>query len=160
MFPAEFWTRLSSAVTAVMLIKVMFERYFPYHLRQLLENCTQKLLPYFYPFIQITRNTKKLKANVAKNSAQALTLSRDDHEEVTEEFNGVKVGWASNKKVIDDKKSISLYPAAGDEQRYFKHTSRRRDRGVMTTSYIHHVLKEGKDIYIYIYVSERERSLI
>ncbi|CAI0455793.1 unnamed protein product [Linum tenue] len=91
-----------------MFIYAMFQQYFPYELRGHAHKYTQKLVTYFYPYIQITfheltgeklkrsdayfaiqnyladhttATAKRLKADVVKGS-KSLVLTMDDHEQV------------------------------------------------------------------------------
>ncbi|CAH2045052.1 unnamed protein product [Thlaspi arvense] len=73
---------------------------------------------------------QRLTANESKNS-KSVVLSLDDHEEVEDSFNGVKVKWSSNVK---------------DERRYLTLSFQNRHREMVTKTYLDHVLKEGKEI--------------
>ncbi|EEF44983.1 AAA-ATPase ASD, mitochondrial [Ricinus communis] len=175
----EMWTNLGSAIAGIMFAWAMFQQYFPYQFRGYLDRYTRKLVAYVYPYLQITfheytgerlkrselyaniqnylsatssTTAKRLKADVVKDG-QSLILSMDDHEEITDEYNGIKVWWASSK-TTPKSQTISWYPEA-EERRYFKLTVHRRHRDIITTSYIDHVLKEGKTISI----RNRQRKL-
>ncbi|CAI0455797.1 unnamed protein product [Linum tenue] len=153
-----------------MFIYAMFQQYFPYELRGHAHKYTQKLVTYFYPYIQITfheltgeklkrsdayfaiqnyladhttATAKRLKADVVKGS-KSLVLTMDDHEQVMEEFQGIKIWWSSNKNT-PKRPSFSFYPK----------TEERRYRDAITKSYIDKVLKDGKAIA----VRNRERKL-
>ncbi|KAK0589319.1 hypothetical protein LWI29_012618 [Acer saccharum] len=65
---------------------------------------------------------------------QVLILSVDDHEEVTDEFRGVKVWW-----VLETAKTFE-----NPRERYFKLSFLRRHREFIAGSYIDHVINEGK----------------
>ncbi|XP_059641982.1 AAA-ATPase At3g28580-like [Cornus florida] len=95
---------------------------------------------------------KRLKADIAKNST-ALALRMDDHEEVADEFQGVKFWWASGKKVSQSH-SFSYYPVS-DEKRYYKLTFHKKHRNFVIASYLSYVLKEGKAIKL----RNRQRKL-
>jgi len=92
---------------------------------------------------------KRLKADIAKNG-QTLALSMDDHEEVDDEFEGVKLWWASGK---DISKSPTYYNP--EEKRYYRLTFHKRHRDLILQSYLTHVLKEGKAME----VRNRQRKL-
>ncbi|KAF8084548.1 hypothetical protein N665_0713s0001 [Sinapis alba] len=77
----------------------------------------------------------------------------DDYEEITDDFEGIKVWWQSNKEETR-KESFSFYPGA-DEKRYFMLRFHRRDREVILERYINHVIREGKAIKLKI----RERKI-
>ncbi|KAL0307365.1 UNVERIFIED_CONTAM: AAA-ATPase ASD, mitochondrial [Sesamum angustifolium] len=76
-----------------------------------------------------------------------------DDEEVTEEYKGIKLWWASSQ-TISNQQSISFYPRE-DEKRYFMLTFHKRYRDLITNNYLKHVLDEGKAIT----VRERRRKL-
>ncbi|CAI0453683.1 unnamed protein product [Linum tenue] len=162
-----------------MFIYAMFQQYFPYELRGHAHKYTQKLVTYFYPYIQITfheltgeklkrsdayfaiqnyladhttATAKRLKADVVKGS-KSLVLTMDDHEQVMEEFQGIKIWWSSNKNT-PKRPSFSFYPKT-EERRYYTLTFHKRYRDAITKSYIDKVLKDGKAIA----VRNRERKL-
>ncbi|CAK7351313.1 unnamed protein product [Dovyalis caffra] len=172
------WTELSSTITALSVAWFMFDKYFPYQLRAYLKRYFQKFVTFVSPYIEITfheftgerlkrsdayfaiqnylstnstKNAKKLKADVVKDS-QSVVLSMDDYEEVTDVFNGVKFWWASRKK-SPPSEVISFNPGT-EEKRYYKLTFHRRNREIIK-SYIEHVLKQGKEIA----VKDRKRML-
>lgn len=94
---------------------------------------------------------KRLKANSVKDG-QSLVLTMDDHEEITDEYKGEKVWWISSKKPAS-RQTISLYKE--DEKRYFKLKFHKKNRDLVTNSYLKYVLDEGKAIS----VKERQRKL-
>ncbi|XP_049371374.1 AAA-ATPase ASD, mitochondrial-like isoform X2 [Solanum verrucosum] len=158
----------------------MYQNYFPHELRGHLRRYTDKLVSYIYPYIHITfheyetdgwferskayvaierylsKNSsiqaKRLKASVVKDG-QSLVLSMDDHEEVTDDYEGAKVWWISSLKEAN-RPTIALY-AKEDENRYFKLKFHRKNRDLITISYLKYVLDEGKAIS----VRERQRKL-
>ncbi|XP_065878186.1 AAA-ATPase ASD, mitochondrial-like [Euphorbia lathyris] len=175
----ELWLQLSSAITGIVVAWTMFNRFIPYQFRIYFDRYSQKFISLFYPYLQITfheytgerfkrseayaaiqnylsanssKDAKRLKADVAKKS-NSLILTMDDHEEITDHFNGVKIWWASSKKAPQTQ-TISFYPET-DDHRYFKLTVHRRYREIITTSYIDHVIKKGKAIS----VENRQRKL-
>ncbi|KAK8534009.1 hypothetical protein V6N12_047409 [Hibiscus sabdariffa] len=68
----------------------------------------------------------------------------DYNEEVTDEFQGVKVWWSS-KRTLPSTQQIALYPN-DDEKRSYKLTvhNYKRHRELITQSYVSHVIKEGR----------------
>ena len=181
MFMGEMWAQVGSIIASIMFAYAMFEQYFPYDLRRYLSKYTNKIVGYVNPYIQITfheypgdgfkhsevflaiRNylstnsssrAKRLKAHDIRDS-KSLVLSLDDNEEVTDEFQGVKLWWTSYKKVSKNP-SFSFYknPNA-DEKSYYTLTFHRRHRDLITSSYLNHVVKEGKGIAI----KNRQRKL-
>ncbi|GKU97051.1 hypothetical protein SLEP1_g10233 [Rubroshorea leprosula] len=176
----EMYSYLGSGIATLMFINAIIQQYFPLHLRGYIERYSQKFVSILFPYVQISfdeftgdsmsrseafsaiRNylsdkssthAKRLKADVVKDS-RSLILSMDYNEEVTDEFEGVKVWWTSTKNVPEKQYSFSWYPAS-DEKRYYKLIFHRRDRKLITDSYISHVMKEGDAIA----VKNRQRKL-
>ncbi|KAK4272043.1 hypothetical protein QN277_020646 [Acacia crassicarpa] len=168
---AKMWGQLGSITATVMLFYAMFDRFFPPPLRQYLRTYTQKLTSLINPYISIkfsefegermkrseaytaiqtylsansSERSSRLKAEVVKDSQTPLVLSMDDNEEITDEFQGVKLWWCSRHLEVKNQ-SFSFYPAS-DEKRFYKLTFHRRHRHVVIRSYIKHVLDEGKAI--------------
>lgn len=137
------FAHIGSVLASLMFVWALFQQYFPYPLRNQIEKYSQRLFTLVYPYIEIkfheftgerlTRSeaysaienylsskastqAKKLKAEMGKNN-QSLVLSMDDHEEVADEFNGVKLWWASGKKVSKSESLSSRHPMT-DEKRY------------------------------------------
>ncbi|CAI9092497.1 OLC1v1027752C1 [Oldenlandia corymbosa var. corymbosa] len=175
----EMWGSLGSAMAAIMFIYTMYQNYFPYELRGQIRRYTQKFKRYFYPYIHISfseyqgdsfqrskaymaieryldknssNQARRLKASVAQDS-ESIVLSMQDHEEVTDEFQGIKLWWASNQD-MPNRQSISFYPRE-DEKRYFTVSFHKKHREVITKTYLKHVLDQGKEIT----VKERRRKL-
>ncbi|XVE83861.1 hypothetical protein DITRI_Ditri16bG0122000 [Diplodiscus trichospermus] len=88
-------------------------------------------------------SAKRLKADVVKD-IQSVVLSMDYNEEVTDEFQGIKVWWYAGRNTPNTLR-ISWYPA-DDEKKYYKLIVHKRHRELITESYVSHVLKEGKAI--------------
>ncbi|MBA0652491.1 hypothetical protein Goklo_019750 [Gossypium klotzschianum] len=162
-----------------MFVWAVFQQYFPYQFRGYIAKYSQRLLSFVYPYIQITFNeftgerlmrseaysaiesylsstsssqAKRLKADIVKNN-RSLVLSMDDHEEVADEFQGVKLWWASGKHV-GKTQSFAFYPVT-DEKRFYKLTFHKKHRELIIGPYLKHVLKEGKAIK----VRNRQRKL-
>ncbi|KAL0349503.1 UNVERIFIED_CONTAM: AAA-ATPase ASD, mitochondrial [Sesamum radiatum] len=120
---ADIMTKLSSAIGGLMIAYAMFQNYFPYELRGPIKRYTQKFISFLYPYIQITFNeyhgdgferskayaaierylnanstkqAKRLQANVVRDS-ESIVLSMADYEEVTDEYKGIKLWWASSQ---------------------------------------------------------------
>ncbi|XP_058778742.1 AAA-ATPase ASD, mitochondrial-like [Vicia villosa] len=167
----EIWSQVGSIMASIMFVYAMYEQFFPQHLRRSFQKHTSKFTTLFYPYIQIkfhelsgeklkhsetykiiqtylssnsTKGAKKLKAEVIKDSQTPLVLSMDDNQEIVDEFNGIKVWWSANH-TTSKSQSFSFYPAS-DEKRFLTLTFHKRNRDVITTSYIQHVLEEGKAI--------------
>ncbi|KAF9625524.1 hypothetical protein IFM89_023835 [Coptis chinensis] len=180
MVMGEVWTKLGSSLAGLMFMYAMFQQYIPYNFRSNFEKYVHKWVGFINPYIQITFNefvgerlersqaylaiqtylsassskqAKRLKGDLVKNSTK-LVLSMDDHEEVPDEYQGVKLWWAASKKV-SKQPSFSFYPTSSDEKRYYKLTFHKKYRELMVDSYLSHVLKEGKEIA----VRNRQRKL-
>ncbi|XVF12717.1 hypothetical protein REPUB_Repub08aG0143500 [Reevesia pubescens] len=170
MMMGEMSSHVGSAMATLMFIYAMFQQYFPYQLRDHVEKYGRKLVTFAYPYTQITFDeftgermkrsevfsaiqnylsgkssafAKRLKADVVKDS-QSIVLTMDYNEEVTDEFQGVKVWWAASRS-IPKTQQFSFYPAS-DEKRYYKLRVHNSHRELITMSYLSHVLKEGKAI--------------
>jgi len=169
----EVWSELGSLMASIMFLYAMYEQFFPRHLRIHATKYTQKLTPFFYPYIQISfseftgerlkrseaytairtylsanssHTAQRLKAEVLKDSQNPLVLSMDDHQEITDEFHGVKLWWSADY-TLPKTQSFSFYPTS-EEKRFLTLTFHKRHRDLVTTSYIQHVLKQGRDIAV------------
>ncbi|KZV20226.1 hypothetical protein F511_01083 [Dorcoceras hygrometricum] len=175
----EAMTQVASSMGALMVAYAMFQNYFPYEWRGPIQLYAQKIVDYFYPYIHVifheyqgdgferskafsaierylnansTNQAKRLKANVTRDS-DSIILAMADHEEVTDEYKGVKFLWASSLKV-SSRQSISLF-GRDEEKMYFRLKFHRRHRELVAKEYLKHVLDEGKAIA----VKERQRKL-
>ncbi|XP_027358170.1 AAA-ATPase ASD, mitochondrial-like isoform X2 [Abrus precatorius] len=169
----EMWSQLGSLMASIMFVYAMYEQFFPYHLRSYVKKYTHKFTGLMYPYIHISfpeftgerlkkseafttiqtylsanssQKAKRLKAEVVKDSQTPLVLSMDDNEEITDEFEGVKVWWASNH-TLPQTQTFSWYPSSG-EKRFLTLTFHKRYRDLITGSYIQHVLEQGKNIEV------------
>ncbi|XP_044467324.1 AAA-ATPase At3g28580-like isoform X1 [Mangifera indica] len=174
----ELWATLGSVIASVMFASAIFRQHFPHQLWGYVEKYSFKLVRFFYPYIEIRfdefsgdrmkrseafsaiqnyLSTKasllatRFKADFVKDS-QSLILSMEDKEEVTDEFEGVKVWWVL-VKTAPRTQQFSFYPAA-DEKRFYKLTFHESHREIIT-AYVKHVLDEGKAIA----VKDRQRKL-
>ncbi|KAL7232438.1 hypothetical protein ACSBR2_010460 [Camellia fascicularis] len=177
----EMLTQLGSAMAGLMFIWAMFRQYVPPGVQTHIEKYTHKWIALVYPYIQITfkeyssdgwwserskaytaierylstkssTRAKRLKADMVRDS-QSLILSMDDHEEIIDEFRGIKFKWASRKNT-PNRQVISFY-RDNDEKMFYKLTFHRRHRDIVTETYLNHVMEEGKAIE----VRTRQRKL-
>ncbi|PIN15338.1 AAA+-type ATPase [Handroanthus impetiginosus] len=176
----EIMTQVGSAIAGLMVAYAMFPNYFPYEFRGPIMRYAQKLVSFLYPYVRITfpeyqedhgferskafdaiqrylnknstKQAKRLQANVVRDR-EAIVLSMADHEEVADEYQGIKLWWSANQN-ISKRQTISFFPRE-DEKKYFKLTFHRRHRDIITVEYLKHVLDEGKAIS----VQERQRKL-
>ncbi|KAJ6767375.1 NUCLEOSIDE TRIPHOSPHATE HYDROLASE SUPERFAMILY PROTEIN putative-RELATED [Salix purpurea] len=167
------WTELGATISSLAVAFFMLDKYshcVPYILRGYLARNFRKLVNFVNPYVEITfleytgerlkrsdaflaiqnylstsstQNARKLMADVA-NDSQSVVLSMQEHEEVTDVFNGVNVWWASGK-ILPQSKTIS-FSHITEEKRYYKLTFDKHYREIITKSYLQHVLKEGKEI--------------
>ncbi|XVF16522.1 hypothetical protein REPUB_Repub10bG0038900 [Reevesia pubescens] len=170
MMMGEMWSHVGSTMGSLMFIYAIFKQFFPYHLQSYFEKYFKKLASFVYPYVEITfdeftgermkrseaysaiktylsdkssASAKRFKADVV-NDSQSVVLSMDYNEEVTDEFQGVKVWWSA-RRTPPRTQRISWYPD-DDDKKYYKLTVHKRHRVLITDSYISHVLKEGKAI--------------
>ncbi|KDP45446.1 hypothetical protein JCGZ_09695 [Jatropha curcas] len=148
----EMWTNLGTAIGSLMFAYAMFQQYFPDQLRERLKRSEVYTAIQSYLSANSSMRAKRLKADVVKDN-QSVVLTMDDHEEITDDFYGIKIWWSSRKNTPRTQ-SFSLYPDR-DERRYFNLTVHGRHRKTIMTSYIDHVIKEGKAIS----VKNRQRKL-
>ncbi|PHT55564.1 hypothetical protein CQW23_04050 [Capsicum baccatum] len=180
MMMQDVWNQFGPAIATIMFAWTMYQNYFPHELRGHIRRYTDKLVNYFYPYMHIifheyetdgwferskayvaierylsknsSTQAKRLVANVVKDG-QSLVLTMDDHEEVTDDYEGEKVWWISSQKEAN-RQTISWYPRE-EEKRYFKLKFHRKNREIITNTYLKYVLDEGKAIS----VRERQRKL-
>ncbi|KAL5722486.1 hypothetical protein ACHQM5_006002 [Ranunculus cassubicifolius] len=165
---------MGSYVATAMFIYAMFQQYFPQRLQDFLERYAQRLLTFFNPYIQIkfheytgdrferseafasiesylaensVKTAMRLKADIGNNSKK-LGLKIDDNEEVKDEFQGAELWWASEKTAPKGPMSISMYPSDADDNRYYKLTFHRKNRGLVKDIYLNHVMESGKELEV------------
>ncbi|EXB47696.1 hypothetical protein L484_010480 [Morus notabilis] len=175
----HMFSHVGSIMASVMFVYAMFQQYFPYQFLSYFAKYSDKVLGFVYPYIRIkfdeypgdrfkrnevytaiktylsansSARAKRLKAHDIKDS-KSLVLSIDDNEEVTDEFEGVKLWWTSHTSSPKNN-TFSWYPNS-DDKRSYTLTFHRRHRDLITTSYLGHVVKEGKAIE----VKNRQRKL-
>ncbi|CAI9290783.1 unnamed protein product [Lactuca saligna] len=119
-------TQLGSLMAAVMFVWAIFRQLFPEEFQRDVRKYVNKVVSYVYPYVEITfheyqpdswferskafvsierylstnssNRAKRLKANVVKD-CESVVLSMDDYEEVTDEFQGIKIWWTSSKSI-------------------------------------------------------------
>ncbi|XP_042497751.1 AAA-ATPase ASD, mitochondrial-like [Macadamia integrifolia] len=175
----ELWTSISSTAAAIMFGWAIFQQYIPYQLRGYVRKYFQRFLPFLYPNIHIafheytadrfkrsevystieaylssksSKRARRLKADAGENTRN-LILSMDEHEQVTDEFQGVKLLWSSNM-TSSNTPLYSFYPPS-DGKRYYTLTFHKRYRDLVTASYLNHIMEQGKAVG----VKNRQRKL-
>lgn len=177
---AETWTAVGSALASFMFVWAMIRQYCPYELRHFLQKHTHSIRTFFDPYIRVSihefnetrlnrseayaaveaylsknssNSAKRLKAKMGKDKKK-LVLSMDEYEKTTDEFQGVKVWWILTK-VASSPRAMPMGYHPEPEKRYYKLTFHKRDREMITKSYLEHVVKRGKEIT----VKNRQRKL-
>ncbi|XP_059442741.1 AAA-ATPase At3g28580-like [Corylus avellana] len=172
------WANMGSTIATFMFVWAIIRQYCPSVLSRSFEKYTHRLMGYFYPYIRVSfhefrgdrlrsseayaaveaylsanssKNAKRLKAEMGKDTS-SLTLSMDEYERVTDEFEGAKVWWVSTK-IVSQSRSMSYYPEP--EKRIYTITFHKKHRELITKSYLEHVLSKGKEIR----VRNRQRKL-
>jgi AAA+ superfamily predicted ATPase len=173
------WANMGSSIATLMFVWTIIRKYCPSVLRRSFENYTRRLMGYFNPYIRISfrefkrgslrsspayaaveaylsanssKDAKRLKAEMGKDIS-SLTLSMDEYESVTDDFEGATVWWVSTKIVSQSRSSMSYYPEP--EKRIYTITFHKKHRELITKSYLEHVLSKGKEIR----VRNRQRKL-
>ncbi|VFQ62150.1 unnamed protein product [Cuscuta campestris] len=176
----DLLSKVGASLATLMFISTLCQNFFPPHLRRYLISRCNKIYSFFYPFVHITfhefeaeeifhrskvfraierylghvssGNANRFIAKPAKDSCEEVVLSMGNHQEVVDVFNGVVKVWWSSEEITSLQQSFSLYPR-NDEKRCFHLNFHRKDREMVTKSYIKHVLAEGEAIQV------RERKL-
>lgn len=118
----ERWAGFGSALASLMFLYSVISKFFPFHLETYFTKNFHRIVRYVYPYVQITvpeysgerlkrseayvaiesylssscsQRASKLKADFGKDS-ETLVLSMDEHEEVTDEYEGAKLWWRAS----------------------------------------------------------------
>ncbi|KAJ8506556.1 hypothetical protein OPV22_007442 [Ensete ventricosum] len=162
---------LGSLVASLMVVFAIIRRYLPLHLLEhSLTKHSFRLFASVYPYVRITisefsgdrlkrseaytaveaylsdscsQRANKLKAELGAD-CDSLTLSMDEHEEVTHDIEGAKLWWTSVASTPRSR-TVSFFPEA-EERRHYRLTFHRRHRELVIGSYLAHVLREGREI--------------
>ncbi|XP_030469869.1 AAA-ATPase ASD, mitochondrial-like [Syzygium oleosum] len=167
----NMFAHLGSVIAGMMFSWAILKQFLPHDLRAYLERYSQRFFCYISPYIQISfdeytgeqlmrseaysaiqnylssrsaTQAKRLKADLVKNN-QSLVISMDDHEEVSDEYNGTKLWWASGKRGSKTQ-TVSFHTSVVAESGYYKLTFHRTHRDLMLGPYLSHVLKQGNEI--------------
>ncbi|CAH2045050.1 unnamed protein product [Thlaspi arvense] len=164
------WGFAGTAMASLMFFRSMYSQFVPCELQAYIEKFVYKMMGWVsikfneytgeglqrskaydsirhYLSATSTAHTQRMKANESRNS-KSLVLSMDDHEEVEEFFEGVKVKWYSSTYKVENR-------ANAMPRRYYTLTFHRRHRRMIVERYMEHVLREGKAIGL----RNRERKL-
>ncbi|XP_057744720.1 AAA-ATPase ASD, mitochondrial-like isoform X1 [Arachis stenosperma] len=175
---SEMMATMGSTLASFMFVWAIIRQYCPYEVRRFFEKYTERIMGYFYPYIRISfheflgdrlkrseayaaveaylsantsKSAKRLKAEMGKDSTN-LVLTMDEYERVTDDYEGAKVWWLSSK-VASPPRSMSYYPE--QEKRFYKLSFHMKYRDLITSSYLEHVMREGKEIRL----RNRQRKL-
>ncbi|KAL2898402.1 AAA-ATPase ASD mitochondrial [Bienertia sinuspersici] len=183
MNPNEMFMQFGSVIATIIFMKAIYEQYIPHQWRDSINSYlyryTERIVKIFSPYNhisfdeyeggkfkrseayttietylseRISMKARGLKANFVKDG-KSLVLGLADNEEVTDEFQGVKVWWNS-RKTSSRSQTISFYPG-NDEKRHYQLTFHSRHKKLITESYLTHILDQGKEIAI----RRRQRKL-
>ncbi|MCE0482488.1 hypothetical protein HAX54_041285 [Datura stramonium] len=165
-------TEVGSKLAGLMFIWGTIQQLFPYSLRKRIESLWHRVENYFYPYVQITieefsngkineiysqvstylgsksvnKDAKFLKVEKSKNS-KSFSVSLDEGEEITDEFQGAKLWWRSYMEKLEDN-STGRRPnnSLPMEKKSYTITFNRRHSELVTGKYLKHVMEEGKAI--------------
>ncbi|CAN1179888.1 AAA-ATPase ASD, mitochondrial [Linum perenne] len=175
----EMWSTVGSSIATLLFLSTIFRQYFPYELRRYLETNFHRLSSHFFnPCIKISIHeftgdrlkrseaysaveaylstnssltATRLKAEMSSRDSSSLVLTMDDHEQVSDEFRGVKVWWHAAKVSSNNHPQSSNYP----DRRYYRLSFNKRHRQLITEEYLRHVVRVGKEIRL----RNRQRKL-
>ncbi|KAM7280620.1 hypothetical protein ACFE04_007754 [Oxalis oulophora] len=159
---------IGSSFASMFFIYTIFQKYFPLRFQIILERHFRKLVAFFYPYVEITfheypstrlkkneaytaiehylssKSTDQARRLKAETLKKAVVLTLEDHEEVFDEYQGIKLFW-TKIMTVPNTKAISLYPGS-TEHRYYKVAFHKHYQKSVTSGYLQHVLSEGKAI--------------
>ncbi|KAK9684631.1 hypothetical protein RND81_10G221500 [Saponaria officinalis] len=167
-------TKLASSLASFMLVWAMLRQFIPMELRSFVEKRLNKLCSRFLPYIEVkipeysgdrlkrseayvsiqsylaslsNKTAKRLTAEIGQDGNN-IVLAMDEHEQVKDEFNGVKIWWVL-KKVHTKSNGTEI------ERKYYKVTFHQNYREIVTKDYLKYVVKKGKEFR----VKNRQRRL-
>ncbi|KAJ3670308.1 hypothetical protein LUZ60_010632 [Juncus effusus] len=176
---ASLSSKLASTLGGFMIVWSMFSQFLPYELKHHLRDLFAKLQSYLSPyenFIIEEYTGQRMSEHELYTACEAflsdqcskkvhtcrIELGRDrgkflvtvgDRMEVTDDFMGVKIWWATCKRAAAP--SMNYSRTIKDEQRYYRLTFHKRHRELIEKSYLTHVLEMGQAIKI----QNRQRRL-
>ncbi|OAP04130.1 hypothetical protein AXX17_AT3G31090 [Arabidopsis thaliana] len=129
------WGITGTTVTSFMFFWAIYKQYVPAHFRAYVERYFHKMIGWisYYVDIKFTEYTDEGQRN---EKQQIFGFSMDDHEEIEDEFEGVKVKWYSNVKVIQPQSNYGQ--RSSEERRHFTLSFHRRHRGKWSNVPFHH----------------------
>ncbi|AES74667.1 P-loop nucleoside triphosphate hydrolase superfamily protein, putative [Medicago truncatula] len=142
-------TQLASVVAIIMFVRALYEQFYlmsPHSQISFFELSGEPLeQSETYTVIQtyLGANSSE-RAKVVEDSQTPVIFGIDDNEEITDDFKGVEIWWSANS-TIPTAQEFSGRPNS-DVIRYLTLTFDKRHGDLITTSYIQHVLEQGKPI--------------
>ncbi|KAH7865205.1 hypothetical protein Vadar_003629 [Vaccinium darrowii] len=176
----EMWTAVGSTIASFMFISTIVRQYCPYEVRHFFEKSMRRLMKFFYPYIHVSiheftgtrlnrseaytaveaylsanssKSAKRLKLEMEKDS-KSIVLSLDEHEKVTDEFQGAEISWVLARTGSPQPPMGAGYHS-DPERRCYQLTFHKRYRQMIAESYLEHVMRKGKEIR----VKNRQRKL-
>ncbi|GAB4826214.1 hypothetical protein Ancab_009079 [Ancistrocladus abbreviatus] len=179
----DMLAQLGPTFTTILFLWAGYQQFLPAQVRETIRHFltrhAEKLVILFSPYLTITfeeytgerfnrselyssietylsesslMKARRLKASTVKDG-KSLVLSIAENEEITDEYKGAKVWWSSNR-TFSKSHTISIYPGT-DEKRFYRLTFHRKNRDLITSSYLNYVMEQGKAIA----VRHRQRKL-
>ncbi|KAF3785539.1 ATP-dependent zinc metalloprotease [Nymphaea thermarum] len=172
------WASWGSVLASFMF--VFATDYLPFSPRSLLMKVSHRLFDLLYPYAEIridemgqerwyrstskifelitvylaantSKSARRMRANLDKDT-ENLKLSMDEHQQITDQFQGVTVWWSSN---TTSSPSSPFFYRQPEDRRYYVLVYNKRYRDLITNSYLKHVFQEAKAIE----VKNRRRKL-
>ncbi|CAM0955507.1 unnamed protein product [Alopecurus aequalis] len=162
------WAGLWSAVASLIFLWSMVQQYVPAQLEEYLTALSRRFHAAVSPYVTISidehvadsfsrseayltteaylsatcaSSARRLRADLADGS-ERMSVAVDDHEEVVDEFRGVKIWWRKTKTL--PRGNVISWSAHEEERRTYCLTFHQRHRGLVDTLYLPHVLTEGR----------------
>ncbi|KAF3785540.1 HYPER-SENSITIVITY-RELATED 4 protein [Nymphaea thermarum] len=174
------WTSWGSVLASFMFMAAFAKDYLPFSPQALFMKVSHRLFDLLYPYAEIridemgqerwyltttkifelitvylaantSKSARKMRANL-DNDTENLKLSMDEHQQITDEFQGITVWWSSH---TTSHRSSSYYDRQAEERRHYVLTYNKRYRDLIINSYLKHVCEEAKAIE----VTNRRRKL-
>lgn len=163
---------MGSTIASLMFVWAIVMQYCPYEVRRFAERHARGFSAFLEPYVQVSvheisddgmrrseaykaveaylsentsRCARKLKVEIGKDSS-SLILSLDESEKVTDEYEGVRVWWASGRMGLQAARRMTMGYYPEQEKRFFRLTCHKKHREIITGSYLSHVIREGKEI--------------
>ncbi|XP_074316335.1 AAA-ATPase ASD, mitochondrial-like [Silene latifolia] len=179
----ELFTKLVSSIASFMFIWAMFKDFIPYQLRGFIDKRLTKAYSRFRPYIEIkipeysgdrlqrndafisiqsylaslpNKTAKSLTAEIGQNGNN-IVLTMDEHEQVEDEFKGIKFGWVLKTDTGPKQTGGGMFSQhdSESEKKYYRVKFHQKYRDIVTGDYLKYVVEKGKEIR----VQNRQRKL-